>query len=108
MKSVSLGRKSEGYPEPATIAAVKTEPTVHYPSLYIEDVEGLPEIPEEGVMTIRYKLVRREEKVQQDKVCLVIDVTDITDVEAVGKDSEVGEETSEALDKLVKTLKKSY
>lgn len=106
MKAVKLGRKYEG---PCCVEAKpSSEPEMSYPSLYIDRVEGLPEFPKEGVMTVRFKLCSRNENVKEGSESVNLDILEITDVEEVGRDSEVGEETSEALDKLVKTLKKSY
>jgi hypothetical protein len=56
MKSIDLGRKM-AMPEPVTASKDEEKDTTHYPTLYVDDVEALGDIPEEGEMTIRYKKV---------------------------------------------------
>lgn len=49
---LNLARKSESMP--SAVEAPK-DPEVHYPTLYLSDVEGLGDLPEEGTAMIKFK-----------------------------------------------------
>lgn len=92
---INLGRKWDSScccPSPAK----DMEESVHYPSLYIETGEAL-ELPENGTMTVKFQVTRREESgTDKKRYCVNVDVIQITDVKAGAKKKEKSGE--EALD----------
>jgi len=57
---IDLGRKEPdlGEIKPASPAGKKGKPRVFYPSLYIDNVEGIPSLPKEGRMLVEFRRKR--------------------------------------------------
>lgn len=96
MKEISLGRSmEESMPEP-------NSPREHFPCLYLDGGKELAGLPDEGTMTIRYKIASRTHNERDGKKTssVSIDVTHIVDVEGE-KAKESSNKSREAeLDKL--------
>jgi hypothetical protein len=77
MSKIDLGRKWSDELEPVTVSELKDE--THYPDLHIGDVEDkrLAEMPDEGEMTVRYKIKSRthNERERKGKKCHSCSVT---------------------------------
>lgn len=105
MDSIDLGRKS---PEPIGMPEMPTktsEPSVHYPTLYIDGDASLMKLPDSGVMEVAFKVCSRNVTTRDSKTtcCVCLDVTKILEVEA---DVSTGEKesASDVLDKLAKEI----
>lgn len=100
---IDLGYSYDGPTEPVNL---KSSPTKHYPTLHIDcgDV-FLNGLPEEGEMTVTYKITSRNTNMRDGKTtCSVsLEIREINDVE-VDEDLEADDEDSpqEALEKLAK------
>lgn len=53
--NIDLGKKCDDLACPTPPASSKSESKVYYPSLYLEGVADLKDIPESGEITIRYR-----------------------------------------------------
>lgn len=93
MKTIKLGRKAGEPPMGMTMSQSET----HYPSFYVDNVPGIESLPDEGVMTIRYKVCSKNTSERDGKksVSVSIDVVAIEDAEA----SEAGEKEKDSDDK---------
>ncbi len=78
IKTLKLGKMSPSYPS-ASLAPQMPEPEEYFPSLRLELPEG-SELPDEGTMTIRYKINRETEDKKAGYCCVDLDVTEITAV----------------------------
>ena len=81
-KSIDLGMK---YDSPEVAPAKDNAEKVHFPSLYVDSEEDLSQLPDEGTMTICYKVRNRSKNENQDgdvKHSITIDVTSIESFEA--------------------------
>ncbi len=55
---IELGTKGSDYPMPASPSGKKGKPKMHYPTVYIDSVPGLENLPEEGCMLVDYRRTR--------------------------------------------------
>ena len=87
MKSIDLGMSYDMPPSGALPSAMKQEE--HYPSLNYDGPQKL-DIPEEGVMKIRYRKTRSEERKMGDHEMhsCTIEALEILDVEAMKAETE--------------------
>lgn len=73
----------------------------YYPCLHLENVEGLNDLPDEGTLTVRYRISREVDDKKNDRKCLDLDVLAITNVEAESASEDAAEpSTAEALEAL--------
>lgn len=59
--NIDLGRKETdmgGPLSPETVKGKKSKPRIFYPTLYIDGVEGMPSLPKEGCMMIKFRRKR--------------------------------------------------
>ena len=106
MNSIDLGRKGSSGPcAPCSVPATDPDakPKVIYPSLYIDgEGDDLAGLPDEGVMTVKYKVVRKTVSQTDDgkkTFNMAIDVCKIIDAKAPAEKS-----ASESLDELAKQV----
>jgi len=111
MKVIKLGRKYD----PSCCCPVspgEKQPEVVYPSLYIEGIEDveLAKLPEEGTMTVRYKICNRSENLKTEKTCLTLDILAIekADAEEVDLDADTGDALDKIAASVAAKLKKDY
>src|SRR5690348_1422977 len=90
---IDLGRKEPGMNavDPKPNGGKKTKPRTFYPTLYIENIEGMPALPKEGCMMVKFR--RKRMSVDEDmdgketagmtleirKLCLPEDMADEAD-----------------------------
>lgn len=86
-----------------------TTPLKHYPSIHYEGPEDL-NIPKEGEMTVKYKIVETSESERNGKKTYrcTIDILSIEDAEGDEEDapSKSYDDASSALDKIVEAMSK--
>jgi hypothetical protein len=95
-KALYLGKSGPDYGSP--ISPMKmSEPEEYFPCLHLELPEGT-EFPEEGVLTVKFRVSREVEDKRADSHCVDLDIVEIQDVKAtkVEKDEYAGD----VLDKL--------
>jgi hypothetical protein len=103
MESINLGSKSECGPCNSTALAQDKEPSVSYPSVYLNgDAKEFAGLPDEGVMTVRYKVTRRSIEVTADKKRSSLSIDLLKILEA--KSDEDDKSPSEVLDDLAKQV----
>jgi len=96
IKALYLG-KPGGYPGSISASPMSSEPEEYFPCLRLE----LPpdtEFPEEGTMTIKFKVNREVEDKRADNHCVELDVVEIQDIKATKVEKE--EYAGDVLDKL--------
>ncbi|HYG24438.1 MAG TPA: hypothetical protein VEH04_16795 [Verrucomicrobiae bacterium] len=106
MDPINLGRKWDTSlevcaPCPPTASKDK-EPEVHYPSLYIDGVKDLPDFPDEGTITVRFKKVRESKETYKGKKTesCSLDIIEILDVSR--DQASKGDDREAELDRLAK------
>lgn len=108
MKPIDLGKKWDGPMALPEAPGKDEESKVHYPCLYVDTKEGsdLADLPDEGTMTVRYKIVSRtlSEREGKKSASLSIDVQKILDVEGEKSKSD-DKSAGEELDKLAESEK---
>src|SRR5688572_28978766 len=102
MRTIKLGRKYDSSICCAPANPGEKQPEVVYPSLYIEGVPGLDTLPEEGEMTVKYRICNRNENLKSDKTSLTLDIIAIKSAEEDTVD--LAASTSESLDKLAEKV----
>jgi hypothetical protein len=78
-KNIDLGMKMS---EPLAVPESPKTDKMSYPSLYIDSDKALPDIPDEGTMTVEYKVRGRSKNQSSDgseRHSLTLDVTKILD-----------------------------
>lgn len=100
-KEINLGIKyGECFPTSPVNSSSEKE-NEYFPCLHLENVEGLPSLPDEGTLTIRYRKSREVREVKSDRKSIDLDVLAITGV----PDSESAEtSTADALEALKNAL----
>lgn len=94
MPTYDLG-KTYDCPEVQT----KESPSVHYPSLYIEDVD-LGELPDKGEATIKFRVVRKTKDMKNKKSSAELEILSITSYADGDDDKGKDELTDKVLDRL--------
>lgn len=96
------------YGDPEGLSPAAT-PNKHYPSIHYEGAKDL-NIPKEGEMTVKYKVVETSESERNGKKTYrcTIDILSIEDTEGDNGDlpSKSYDEASSALDKIVEAMSK--
>src|SRR6185437_2488537 len=102
MSPIDLGKKwPRGCPEPATKIAEPED--VNYPSVYIEGVDGLSDLPEQGTITFRFKRTSKTDRVDRDgdkSTSVSLDLLEVVD--ATKEDAKKVDDREDQLDKLAK------
>ena len=104
MKTIDLGRKPETCSEcPAPVPSKPPTPDVYYPTLYLSNIEGLSDLPEEGTATVRFKVRSRtvsERNKEGKKTSVDLDILSLSEISGPKKSKSSREESEEALKKL--------
>jgi hypothetical protein len=82
--SVTLGKKSDLMPP----SVAQSNSQVFYPSVYLENIEGLPMIPEEGTITFKFKrrsVSATKRDAGESTVTVTLDLTSLEDVTGAAK-----------------------
>ncbi len=95
-KALYLGKSGPDYGG-SRLDAAPSAPEEYFPCLHLELPEGT-EFPEEGVLTVKFRVSREVEDKKADSHCVDLDIIEIQDVKAtkVEKDEYAGD----VLDKL--------
>lgn len=98
MDPINLGRKNSFSSDYPKVSAPEDDKT-YYPSLFIEDLAT--DIPDEGLMTVRYRKTRETEDLRKDKCSCDLEIIEIIDCKVDKSAKKTKEDDSEdALDKL--------
>lgn len=102
--TINLG-KTCNYPEALSTKAPDAEPTVHYPSVYLDAPEGqsLKSIPDAGTITFRFKKTRSATETNREdetRESASLDLLEI--IETVEESGQKVDDREAALDKLAK------
>ena len=103
MKTIDLGRKPETCSEcPAPVPSKPPTPDVYYPTLYLSNIEGLSDLPEEGTATVRFKVRSRTVSTRAGKseTSVDLDILSLSEISGPKKSKSSREESEEALKKL--------
>lgn len=101
--SVDLGKEMPKPCCPPSQASCDPERR-HYPSVYLEDVEGLPAIPETGTMTVRFKRRMIQATKREDgKQSLTVTI-DLVSIEKVTGEKSTRQSSVDAFDAVSKVV----
>lgn len=104
---IDLGRESGPFPT----EAVNPSPGKHYPTLYLDDVGGEMDLPDDGVMTVRFHKTSETTTDREGKKtqCVCLEVREIKSVKGQ-KPPEDEKSPGEVLDEMLadRTEKEEY
>src|SRR5690349_12633749 len=91
---IKLGRKMS---EPSSVMAPESEE--YFPSVHLEWDKDY-ELPDEGEMTVRFRIARESREVQSERQMVDLELMEIVSVSPGKAKVKEDEDTGEALDKL--------
>jgi len=102
--SIDLGKVSDGPLCPPSTVSSQQKTTMFYPSLYLENIENLPSIPESGSMLVRFKRRSISATKRDDGESSVTVTIDVVSIEKITGEKTTRKNSVDAFDDVAKEV----